>query len=68
MDTHRVTIALFHAVLDSDAFEAFKEIGNVFDSNLSSRLRKEIYEKVLQEEAMDLYVNFEVANQLLNHF
>jgi len=46
------------AVLDSDAFEAFKEIGNVFDSNLSSRLRKEIYEKGSTEEAMDLYVNF----------
>ncbi len=46
------------AVLDSDAFEAFKEIGNVFDSNLSSRLRKEIYEKGSTEEAMDLYINF----------
>ena len=46
------------AVLDSDAFEAFKEIGNVFDSNLSSRLREEIYEKGSTEEAMDLYVNF----------
>ena len=46
------------AVLDSDAFEAFKETGNVFDSNLSLRLRKEIYEKGSTEEAMDLYVNF----------
>ena len=46
------------AVLDSDAFEAFKEVGNVFDPELSSKLRKEIYEKGSTEEAMDLYVNF----------
>ena len=46
------------AVLDSDAFEAFKEAGDVFDSELSSKLRKEIYEKGSTEEAMDLYVNF----------
>ena len=46
------------AVLDSDAFEAFKEAGDVFDSELSSKLRKQIYEKGSTEEAMDLYVNF----------
>ena len=46
------------AVLDSDAFEAFKEAGDIFDSELSSKLRKEIYEKGSTEEAMDLYVNF----------
>ena len=46
------------AVLDSDAFEAFKEAGDVFDAELSSKLRKEIYEKGSTEEAMDLYVNF----------
>ena len=46
------------AVLDSDAFEAFKEVGNVFDPELSSKLRKEIYEKGSTEEAMDLFVNF----------
>ena len=46
------------AVLDSDAFEAFKEVGNVFDAELSSKLRKEIYEKGSTEEAMDLFVNF----------
>ena len=36
----------------------FKEAGDVFDSELSSKLRKEIYEKGSTEEAMDLYVNF----------
>jgi peptidyl-dipeptidase Dcp len=46
------------AVLDSDAFEAFKEVGNVFDPELSLKLRKEIYEKGSTEEAMDLFVNF----------
>ena len=46
------------AVLDSDAFEAFKEVGNVFDTKLSSKLRKNIYEKGSTEEAMDLYINF----------
>jgi len=46
------------AVLDSDAFGAFKEVGNVFDSELSSKLRKNIYEKGSTEEAMDLYTNF----------
>ena len=46
------------AVLDSDAFEAFKEAGDVFDPELSASLRKNIYEKGSTEEAMDLYVNF----------
>ena len=46
------------AVLDSDAFEAFKEVGNVFDPELASKLRKEIYEKGSTEEAMNLFVNF----------
>jgi peptidyl-dipeptidase Dcp len=46
------------AVLDSDGFEAFKEVGDVFDSELSTKLRKTIYEKGATEEAMDLYVNF----------
>ena len=46
------------AVLDSDAFEAFKEAGDIFDPELSASLRKNIYEKGSTEEAMDLYVNF----------
>ena len=46
------------AVLDSDAFEAFKEAGDVFDSNLSSKLRATIYSKGSTEEAMDLFVQF----------
>jgi|TARA_B100000530_G_scaffold74736_1_gene44297 peptidyl-dipeptidase Dcp len=46
------------AVLDSDGFEAFKESGNVFDTNLSEKLRTHVYEKGSTEEAMDLYVKF----------
>ena len=46
------------AVLDSDAFGAFKEVGDIFDPILSSKLREHIYEKGSTEDAMDLYVNF----------
>jgi peptidyl-dipeptidase Dcp len=46
------------AVLDSDAFEAFKEAGDVFDPNLSSKLRATIYSKGSTEEAMDLFAQF----------
>jgi len=46
------------AVLDSDAFEAFKEAGDVFDPKLSSKLRSSIYSMGSTEEAMDLFVNF----------
>ena len=46
------------AVLDSDAFGAFKEVGDIFDPALSSKLREHIYEKGSTEDAMDLYVNF----------
>ena len=46
------------AVLDSDAFEAFKETGDVFDPNLSSKLRSSIYSMGSTEEAMDLFVDF----------
>ena len=46
------------AVLDSDGFEASKEAGDVFDPELSTKLRKTIYEKGATEDAMDLFVNF----------
>ena len=46
------------AVLDSDAFEAFKEAGDVFDLELSSKLRSSIYSMGSTEEAMDLFVEF----------
>ena len=46
------------AVLDSDGFEAFKESGDIFDTDLAERLREHVYEKGSTEEAMDLYVKF----------
>ncbi|WP_109829834.1 M3 family metallopeptidase [Reichenbachiella versicolor] len=46
------------AVLDSDAFEAFKETGDVFNPELAAKLRKYVYEKGSTEEAKDLYVQF----------
>lgn len=46
------------AVLDSDGFEAFKDAGDVFDSDLATKLRTHVYEKGSTEEAMDLYVKF----------
>jgi len=46
------------AVLDSDGFEAFKEAGDVFDPELSAKLRTHVYEKGSTEEAMDLYTQF----------
>ncbi len=46
------------AVLDSDAFEAFKEAGDVFDPDLSLKLRSSIYSMGSTEEAMDLFVEF----------
>ncbi len=45
-------------VLDSDAFEAFKETGNIFNKDVSTKFRKEILERADEDEAMTLYVNF----------
>lgn len=46
------------AVLDSDGFEAFKETGDVFNTELAARLRTHVYEKGSTEEAMELYKKF----------
>ena len=45
------------AVLDSDAFEAFKENG-LFDQKTATAFRTNILEKGNTEDAMKLYVNF----------
>jgi peptidyl-dipeptidase Dcp len=45
-------------VLDSDAYQAFVETGNIFDKATATKLRKEILEKANMEDAMDLYINF----------
>ena len=45
------------AVLDNDAFEAFKEKG-VFNKEVATSFRKNILEKGNTEDAMQLYLNF----------
>jgi peptidyl-dipeptidase Dcp len=45
-------------VFECDAFEAFKETGNIFDPNTAESFRKNILEKGGTDEAMNLYLNF----------
>jgi peptidyl-dipeptidase Dcp len=49
---------LWSEVLDADAFEAFKETGNIFDKTTATKFRKEILEKGGSKDAMEMYVNF----------
>jgi len=49
---------IWAAVLDSDAFEAFLETGNIFDQKVATSFRKNVLERGGTEEAMKLYVNF----------
>ena len=46
------------AVLDADAFEAFKETGNLFDKATADRFRTFVLEKGNTQDPMDLYVSF----------
>ncbi len=45
-------------ILDSDAFQAFKEKGDLFDPETAMAFRKNILEKGGTNEAMDLYLAF----------
>ncbi len=45
-------------VLDSDAFNAFKESGDIFNPEVASSFRKNILERGNSEEPMKLYLNF----------
>lgn len=49
---------IWAAVLDADAFQAFKEKGNLFDKELAASFRKNILEKGGSEEAMVLYKRY----------
>ncbi len=49
---------IWSAVLDNDAFAAFKESGNIFDSATAKSFRKNILEKGGTEEPMNLYKSF----------
>ena len=49
---------IWAAVLDSDAFAAFKDSGDVFNENLANKYREFILEKGGTEEPMKLYRSF----------
>ena len=45
-------------VLDADAFEAFKEAGDIFDAKTAKAFREQILARGGSEEPMELYVKF----------
>ncbi len=45
-------------VLDADAFQAFKEKGDIFDQETAKKFRYEILARANQDDAMNLYINF----------
>ncbi len=49
---------IWAAVLDADAFQAFKEKGNLFDKETAATFRNFILAKSGTEEAMELYKKF----------
>ena len=53
---------IWAAVLDSDAFAAFKESGDIFNQDLASKYREYILEKGGTEDPMELYRKFKGSN------
>lgn len=53
---------IWAAVLDSDAFFAFKESGDIFNQGLASKYREYILEKGGTEDPMELYRKFRGGN------
>jgi len=49
------------AVLDADAFQAFKETGDIFNKKVATSFRKNILEKGDTDDPMKLYVKFRGA-------
>ncbi|MDD2490654.1 MAG: M3 family metallopeptidase [Bacteroidales bacterium] len=45
-------------VLDSDAYQAFVETGDIFNKEVAQKFRKEVLARAGQDDAMKLYVNF----------
>ena len=45
-------------VLDSDAYQAFVETGDIFNKEVATKFRKEVLARAGEDEAMKLYVNF----------
>lgn len=50
------------AVLDADAFQAFKETGDIYNPKVATAFRKNILEKGDTEDPMKLYRDFRGAN------
>jgi peptidyl-dipeptidase Dcp len=48
-------------MLDADAFEAFKETGDLFNEHVAVSFRKNTLEKGNTEDAMELYKKFRGA-------
>jgi len=51
-------VYIWAAVLDADAFEAFKESGDVYNQELAAKFRKECLQDVGEGEGMDQYRKF----------
>ncbi len=45
-------------VLDADAYQAFKETGDIFNKEVATKFRKDILEKGNSKEAMQEYIDF----------
>ena len=45
-------------VLEADAFEAYKETGDIFNKEVATKFRKYILTPGGIDDAMDMYVNF----------
>ena len=45
-------------VLDADAFEAFKNTGDIFNQEVASKYLNELLKRAGEDDAMTLYVNF----------
>ncbi len=50
------------AVLDADAFQAFKETGNVYNKSVATAFRKKLLERGDSDDPMKLYRDFRGAN------
>ena len=50
------------AVLDADAFQAFKETGDIYNNKVATSFRKNVLEKGDTEDPMKLYRDFRGAN------
>ncbi len=53
-------------VLDADAFQAFKETGNIFDQATAKKFRTDILEKGGSKDAMEMYLDFRGKKPSIN--